>query len=72
GEIMKLNIGDTLVFEARPEDPVLLKCGDVSLTEGNIGRIDKHISVRVNRDLRRPRTTLAAFEKAVSSRSEVA
>ncbi|MEZ5839595.1 MAG: flagellar motor switch protein FliM [Hyphomicrobiales bacterium] len=71
GSIMKLQVGDTLVFEARPEDPILLKCGDVPLTEGNIGRIDQHISVRVNRNLRRPRTTLAAFEKAVSSRSEV-
>ena len=70
GQIMALNVGDTLVFDTRPEDPILLKCGDIDLTEGKMGRIDKHISVRVDRNLKRPKMTLAAFEKAVSSRSE--
>ena len=48
-----------------PEDPVAIKCGDVHITSGNIGRLGDKVSVKINRNLRRPRMTLAAFERAV-------
>ncbi len=70
GEVRNLSIGDTLVFETRPSDPVQLKCGDIGLTEGHMGRLGKNISVKVARGLRRPRTTLAAFENTVASNME--
>ena len=54
-----------LLFGVSPEDPVAIKCGDVHITSGNIGRLGDKVSVKVNRNLRRPRMTLAAFERAV-------
>lgn len=63
--VLDLKVGQTLLFNVSPSDPVALKCGDVHVSSGNIGRLGERVSVKVNRDLRRPRMTLAAFERAV-------
>lgn len=60
--VMRLAAGDTLMLEKGPDDPVTLKCGSVNLTEAIMGHIGRHVSVRVNRPLRPPRVTMAAFE----------
>jgi len=54
--------GDTIMFERGPTDPVALRCGDVVLTEGVMGHIGNHVSVRVARPLNPPKVTMAAFE----------
>jgi len=66
--ILELEVGQTLVFDVGPRDPVTIKCGGIPLTEGQMGRAGEHISIRVDRNLRRPRMTLAAFEKAASQK----
>jgi flagellar motor switch protein FliM len=58
------------VFNVGPEHAVALKCGDIHLTSGKIGRLGERVSVKVNRNLRRPRMTLAAFERAVQTELE--
>jgi flagellar motor switch protein FliM len=63
--VMDLEVGQTLLFDVSPNDPVSIKCGDVPLTTGNIGRLGERVSVKVGKNLRRPRMTLAAFERAV-------
>ncbi|WP_280949696.1 flagellar motor switch protein FliM [Mongoliimonas terrestris] len=63
--ILDLEVGQTLLFNVAPTDPVSVKCGDIHLTSGNIGRLGERVSVKVNKPLRRPRMTLAAFERAV-------
>lgn len=63
--VLDLEVGQTLLFNVSPNDPVALKCGDVHVSSGNIGRLGERVSVKVNRDLKRPRMTLAAFERAV-------
>ncbi|WP_333825667.1 flagellar motor switch protein FliM [Pinisolibacter sp.] len=68
GRILELEVGQTLVFDVGPRDPVTIKCGGVPLTEGQMGRAGEHISIRVDRNLRRPKMTLAAFEKAASQK----
>jgi flagellar motor switch protein FliM len=60
--VMRLQPGDTVMFERAPTDPVKLRCGDVDLTEAIMGHIGKQISVRVARPLNPPRVTMAAFE----------
>jgi flagellar motor switch protein FliM len=62
--VMQLQIGDTLMFDARPDSAVVLRCGDFVLTEGRIGRVDDRIAVQVVSPLRHSRTTIAAFETA--------
>ncbi|MDR6831275.1 flagellar motor switch protein FliM [Bosea sp. BE271] len=64
--VMKLEIGDTLMFDARPDSTVSLRCGDFIVTEGRIGRVDDKIAVRVVSPLRRSKTTIAAFDSLAS------
>jgi flagellar motor switch protein FliM len=68
--VLDLDVGQTLVFNVSPQDPIAVKCGDVQLTSGHIGRLGERVSVKVNRPLRRPRMTLAAFERAVQKEME--
>ncbi|MDK9696695.1 MAG: flagellar motor switch protein FliM [Siculibacillus sp.] len=68
GRILRLEVGQTLVFDVGPRDPVTIKCGGIPLTEGQMGRAGEHISIRVDRNLRKPKMTLAAFEKAASQK----
>lgn len=64
--VMKLEIGDTLMFDRRPDATVSLRCGDFVVTEGRIGRVDGKIAVQVVQPLRRSKTTLAAFDSLAS------
>jgi len=64
--LMDLEVGDTLMLDLKPEALVKVRCGAVGLTEGRMGRVGENISVRVQKPLRRPRTTLAMFENAGS------
>src|SRR5216684_3660381 len=65
--IVKLAVGDTLMLELRPNAVVTVRCGDVTLTEGRMGRVGDRVAVRGSKPLRRPRTTFAMFEKADGS-----
>ncbi|MBT9290587.1 flagellar motor switch protein FliM [Prosthecodimorpha staleyi] len=67
-QVLDLEVGQTLVFDVGPQDPVTITCGGVVLTEGQMGRVGENISVRVARNLKRPKMTLAAFEKAASQK----
>ena len=60
--VLALEEGDTVMFEMSPTDPVTLRCGDVDLTQGIMGHIGRHISVKVDRPLNPPKVTMAAFE----------
>ena len=63
-QMMSLNVGDTLTLELKPDALVTVRCGDVTLTEGRMGKVGDRVAVRVAKALRRPRTTFAMFEKA--------
>jgi flagellar motor switch protein FliM len=63
-QMMKLEVGDTLMLELKPDALVSVRCGDVTLSEGRMGRVGDRVAVRVAKTLRRPRTTFAMFEKA--------
>jgi flagellar motor switch protein FliM len=68
--IMSLDIGDTLIFDAKPDRFITLRCGDFGVTEGRVGRVDDKIAVQTVAALRRSRTTIGVFDASVSSRSE--
>jgi flagellar motor switch protein FliM len=63
-QLMKLDVGDTLMLELRSDALVTVRCGDVTLTEGRMGRVGDRVAVRVAKPLRKPRTTFAMFEGA--------
>jgi flagellar motor switch protein FliM len=66
-QMMELEVGDTLTLELKPDALVTVRCGDVTLTEGRMGRVGDRVAVRVTKPLRRPKTTFAMFEKADES-----
>jgi flagellar motor switch protein FliM len=66
-QMMKLSVGDTLMLELKPDALVKVRCGDVTLTEGRMGKVGDRVAVRVDKPLRRPKTTFAMFEKADNS-----
>jgi flagellar motor switch protein FliM len=62
--IMELEVGDTLELDLGPDAPITMRCGEVALTEGRMGRVGDRVAVRVIRPLRKPKTTFAMFETA--------
>jgi flagellar motor switch protein FliM len=50
-KMLELKVGDTLMLGAAPEALVDLKCGDISLTRGRVGRIGHKVAVRVEEPL---------------------
>ena len=66
-QLMSLNVGDTLMLEIKPDANVSVRCGDITLTEGRMGRVGDRVSVRVGKQLRKPKTTFAMFEGADAS-----
>jgi flagellar motor switch protein FliM len=47
GKIMNLGVGDTLMFTTKPDDFIDLRCENVTLARGRLGRVDHNIAVRV-------------------------
>jgi flagellar motor switch protein FliM len=66
-QLMELKIGDTLMLDLKPDAFVTIRCGDVKLTKGRMGRVGDRIAVRVAQPLRKPSTTFAMFETAGES-----
>src|ERR1700690_4070583 len=66
-QIMKLDVGDTLMLELKSDATVIVRCGDVTLTEGRMGRVGDRVAVRVGKSLRKPTMTFAMFESAAGS-----
>src|SRR3954466_2040474 len=70
-QLMSLDVGDTLTLELKPDALVTVRCGDVALTEGRMGRVGDKVAVRVVKPLRKPKTTFAMFEMADQSSKRV-
>lgn len=67
-QVMSLQVGDTLMFDAKPNELVTLRSGDWVLSQGRVGRLDDKIAIQVARPLRRARTTFAAFEASMNKK----
>jgi flagellar motor switch protein FliM len=66
-KMMKLDVGDTLMLDLKPDALVIVRCGNVMLTEGRMGRVGDRVAVRIAKPLRKPNTTFAMFETAGGS-----
>lgn len=63
-QLMKLKVGDTLPLDIGADSLVSVRCGNVTLTEGRMGRVGDRVAIRVTKNLRKPQTTFAMFEQA--------
>ncbi|WP_417461847.1 flagellar motor switch protein FliM [Kordiimonas sp.] len=52
-DVMNLEIGQTILFNKTPNDEVVLKCGDVPMVSGAIGRAGQHVAVQVRQTAER-------------------
>ena len=50
--VLSLRRGDRIVLDAMPDTPVRLRCNDVDLFEGDLGRRKDRLAVRITRELR--------------------
>ncbi len=63
---LALEVGDTIMFGKRPDSMVTLRCGDMEMTRGRVGRIRDKVAIQIAKPLRKSRTTLATFEAAAT------
>ncbi|MEO0498088.1 MAG: flagellar motor switch protein FliM [Pseudomonadota bacterium] len=48
-EVMDFKVGQTLLLNATDNHPIALRCGDCAVGTGRMGRMGKHIAVRLER-----------------------
>ncbi len=69
-DVMNLQVGQTLMLNATPDAKIDLRCGDVSLANGKMGRVGDNISVRVEKGLSERVRQLAAAQMSKSQTME--
>lgn len=47
GEVINLQVGQTLMFAATPDDDVAVRCSDIDVVRGKLGRSGKKIAIQV-------------------------
>ncbi|UTW54178.1 flagellar motor switch protein FliM [Kordiimonas sp. SCSIO 12610] len=52
-DVMNLEVGQTVMFNKTPKDEVVIKCGDVPMISGAIGRAGQNVAVQVRRTAER-------------------
>jgi len=57
-QVLRLNVGDRLMLATPAGAPVKLRCGDVKLFEGQLGRRENRMAVRIEQDMLRARLPL--------------
>ena len=53
GQVMDLEVGDTVMFNSTSESEVELRCGDVPLLLGRMGRVGATMAIRVTDQMRK-------------------
>lgn len=56
GDVMNLEVGQTILFNKTPKDDIILKCGDVPMVSGAIGRAGQHVAVQIRHTAERLQT----------------
>jgi len=68
--ILNLKVGDTLPIEVKPDSLVSVRCGDILLSQGRMGRMGESVAIRLQRPLKRSKTTMAIFDIADQARKD--
>jgi flagellar motor switch protein FliM len=54
--ILDLKVGDRIALGVAPGAPVRLRCGEIAMFEGELGRQDQRLAVRIAREFGRARS----------------
>lgn len=63
-EVMNFKVGQTLVFNKTPDDEIVLKCGDVPMLSGSLGRSGQMMALKVVRTAERLHKKVELGEEA--------
>lgn len=69
--VMNFAVGETVLFNCSPEDPVIVRCNGIPLTEGLMGRSGNNIAIKVNRGINKPKHILPIAGPDVPNKEEV-
>ena len=58
GDVLNWKVGTQLSLNTRPDGLVDLRCGDVPMFRGRMGRLQGNIAIRIDRDYPNPQETL--------------
>jgi flagellar motor switch protein FliM len=47
GEVAKLKVGSTIIMNNTPDDEITLRCGDVDVLHGRLGRVEDNIALSI-------------------------
>ena len=64
-EVMNFKVGQTLVFNKTPDDEIVLKCGDVPMLSGALGRAGQMMALKVVRTAERLQKKPELIEEAI-------
>ena len=53
GQVMNLEVGKTIMFNAAPESTIMMRCGGVPMVEGRMGRMGNNIAIKIERAIKR-------------------
>lgn len=51
GRMLNLSVGETIFLNKMQDSPIELRCGDIALTKGRMGRVNNNIAIRIDRAL---------------------
>ncbi len=51
-EVLQFKVGTTILLDCEPDDAVMVKCGDVAVTTGQVGRVGDTIAISINEQVR--------------------
>ena len=71
GDVMNLEIGQTVMFNCTNESDVLLNCGDVPLMIGKMGRIGKTVAIKITDEIQKNDRELNLDEKQEAQKINV-
>lgn len=57
-EIMALEVGQTMVLNATPDSPVQLRCGDIKVLRGKMGRVSNNVAIQIEKNMKKLQTVL--------------
>jgi len=52
-EVMRFEVGKTIMLNATPDSSIMLRCGDIDVVTGKMGRSGVNVAVRVDKVLRK-------------------
>ena len=55
GEVMNLQVGQTLMLNTEPDGEIEMRCSGVKMMTGRMGRVGRHVAIQIEQLTNRPK-----------------